>query len=189
MTDPDTPPLIRFMESHLGPIASGSIFEDPAIQVVRFDNQPFEKAVTYATLGLSHHVLKQEQGPDIRMELLLGCHERFASWNPGSLLAVVAKDLLSKHRALRQGDVLGPAGPIKEGSSCHGFWCTSPGYYPDAMGSFDASDPQTIFALLIPVTHDEIHFVWEHGWPAFEERLVAQDPDVWDLGRASIKLE
>jgi hypothetical protein len=26
---------------------------------VRFDNQPFEKAVTYATLGLSHHVLKQ----------------------------------------------------------------------------------------------------------------------------------
>jgi hypothetical protein len=57
------------------------------------------------------------------------------------------------------------------------------------MGSFDDSDPQTLFALLIPVTHDEIHFIWDHGWSAFEDRLVEQDPDVWDLERASINLE
>jgi hypothetical protein len=37
-----------------------------------------------------------------------------------------------------------------------------------------------------PRTHGEIHSIWRHGWTAFEKLLVARDPDVWDLERASI---
>ena len=176
------------MEQHLGPIATGVMYDDPPLQVVQFDNQPFHGAVTFATLGLSHHTLQQDRGPDIRMELLLGCDQRFVPWNPAGLLAAVAKDLIAKHQALRLGDVLGPAGPIKEGSSCHGFLCLAPGYYSEALEAFEESAPQTLFALLIPVTHDEIHFIWNHGWSAFQDRLAAQDPDVWNLERSSINL-
>jgi hypothetical protein len=117
--------------------------------------------------------------------LILGAYARYESWNPGSLLAVVAKDLLEKHRALRRGDVLGPAGPIKPGASAQGFYCTGPSFCDDAFAVFEKSDPATVFVWLVPVAHTEIHYIWSHGWSAFEDLLVEKDPDLWDLERPS----
>jgi len=179
------PPLVRHLESHLGAIVNGNIFEEPRVQVVRFEDRPFKGAVTYSTLGVSNHVLPQASGSSIRQELILSCHSRFNGWRPGRLLAVVAQDVLREHKALERGQVLGPAGPIREGSTAHGFYCAPPTCLPDSFAEFGDSRPATVFVWLVPITHAEFHFVWERGWSAFEDLLVTMDPDLWDLTRPS----
>jgi hypothetical protein len=174
------------MERWLGTIARGQVFEDPRIRVVQFNDCPFREAITYSTLGLSHHVLSQASGKDIRLELLFGCYSRFASWEPASLPALVAQDIIRSHEPVVHGQVLGPAGPIKKGATAEGFYCGAPSVYPDALAEYVESNPVTVFVWLVPVTHEEIHYVWNRGWSAFEDLLVERNPDVWDLTRPSI---
>lgn len=180
----EDPPLIRHMETHLGPIAAGKIY-DGGLQVVRFEAVPFHGAITYATLGLSHHVLEQQSKSSIRLELLVSCYERYLPWDIGYLAAAVAADVLKAHKPLQRGQVLGPAGPIYPGASAHALYCSEPWAYPDEFAPFRGSDPETMFVFLLPVTHGEVRYIWQHGWSAFEDHLERTDPDVWDLERPS----
>jgi hypothetical protein len=98
----------------------------------------------------------------------------------------MAKIVLESHKALVRGQVIGPAGPIMAGATVEAFYCSSPSAYPDELAEFAGSTPVTVFIWLIPITHEESHYVWERGWSAFDDLLVAHNPDVWDLERASI---
>jgi hypothetical protein len=185
MTRPsEAPSLLDHVERWLGPVAQGHIFDELQVHVVRFDGCPFKDAVTFSTLGLSRHLLPQPSGTEIRQELLFGCYSRYLPVQPETVPAAVAKIVLESHKALLRGQVIGPAGPIMAGASVSGFYCSAPSVYPDEPAGFEG--PETVFVWLIPVTHDEIHYVWEHGWSAFEDLLVEKDPDVWDLERPSI---
>jgi hypothetical protein len=182
----ETPDLIRHLELHLGPMTAGSIFNEPRIQVARFANQPFDGAITYATLGLSNHVLQQRSGSPLRMELLFSCYIRFEAWNLSGLPALVVQDVLREHNSVERGQVLGPAGPIDQRCMMEGFYCAAPVAYPDDLKIFRGTDPPTIFVWLIPVTHDEIHYVSNHGWSAFEDLIEKFNPDLCDLERPSM---
>jgi suppressor of fused protein SUFU len=187
MSDPSqSPSLLAHVERWLGPIARGHIYDELQVHVVQFNGCPFRDAVTYSTLGLSRHILPQPFGTDIRLELLFGCYSRYIPLQPESVPAAVAKIVLESHKPLVRGQVIGPAGPIMAGASVDGFYCSSPSAYPDELAEFEGSEPVTVFVWLIPITHDEIHYVWEHGWSAFEDLLVVHDPDVWNLERSSM---
>lgn len=51
-----------------------------------------------------------------------------------------------------------------------------------------ARPASVVLTWLVPLTDAEATFAHTHGWPALEEVLVAQDPDLTDLGRPSLQL-
>jgi hypothetical protein len=181
------PPLIAHLERHLGPIVRGA--EDarlPGVWVVVFSDRPAPGATTYATLGLSHHLLTGVAGRQYRLELLGCSRAEFDALAPEGALLTVAEEMLARHAPLLRGQVVGPAGSIVPGSTLRAFYCTVPVYFPDALAQCPATEPPTVFAWLIPITADEAEFVAVHGWDAFEDLLEACEPDLLDLRRASV---
>ncbi len=85
MTDTDnTPPLLAHLERSLGRMdgawsetaAGGKL----AAQILRFPDPTGRIPQSYATLGLSHHVLSQPRGNDARLELLCCALDEPPGW-------------------------------------------------------------------------------------------------------------
>ncbi|WP_082306870.1 suppressor of fused domain protein [Bacillus sp. FJAT-27245] len=89
--------------------------------------------------------------------------------------------------AFLRGDVIGPYGPIFDGSNLETIYVTSPGYFPDSFDTFKEDNTKTIImAWLIPITSEEAEFIRKNGWEEFEVKLEVSDPDLIDLNRKSI---
>jgi hypothetical protein len=183
-----TPPLIAFLESQLGMLQGGLSVPESSFQVGRFADQPVAGSVTVCTLGISDHLFDDEDGRRIRQEFLFCCHPS-ESWQPEAIVAVVGQDVVKLHQALFRGEVIGPAGPLLPGSTCEALLCLSPVYWPDGLHVWRGSDPETVFVWLVPITHDEAHFVFEKGWKQLEALFVERQPDLLDLGRPSMLAE
>src|SRR5215216_3471562 len=128
-----TTPLIAHLERHLGPIVrSYASHGTPRVPVAIFADRPAVDASTCCTLGLSKHLLSGAAGTQRRQELL-GCWwSRHEDLGPELLLSLVAEDVLATRVALRQGQVLGPRGPIVRTSTLEAFYCAPPSmYFPD----------------------------------------------------------
>lgn len=120
------------------------------------------------------------------MELLGASFKRFEQLRPEGNLLTVAHDLISTHRALLRGEVIGPRGPIVAGSVLEAYYCALPVYFKDGLATFRGTVPGTVIIWVVPISHAEAHFVWEHGWQKFEDLLIARDPDLMDLRRNSL---
>jgi hypothetical protein len=180
------PPLIAHLEAHLGPIIRGFSGDAEGVQVATFHDQPVRGAITYSTVGLSDHVLTSGTGRHTRVELVSGAYERFETAILASALLALAAELRDSHSALLRGQVIGPRGPLLDGSQIEAFYCAAPIYFADSFAELRAVVPATVFVWLVPITHAEAHFVFEHGWSKFEDLLTERDPDLLDLGRPSL---
>ncbi|WP_169796771.1 suppressor of fused domain protein [Chondromyces crocatus] len=179
----------QHMERYLGPIARGwgsRVGESADVQVCLFEECPIPGTVTYATLGLSRHVLKMPQGREVRQELLLSVSLRFADENRARLLAHIADNLVHDHQALLRGEVFHLGFAVAPGSPCTGLYIALPVVFPDALATYPETQPPTVFPWLIPVHRNEAALVARLGWDAFEDRLEHADPDLFDLTRPSI---
>ena len=159
---------------------------DRNVQVAVVEDQPVGGAQAYVTLGLSNHVFGSASQREFRMELLGASARRFEAFRPERHLLTIAHDLLDAHRAVLRGEVIGPRGPIVPGSVLEAYYCALPVYFRDGLATFRGTVPGTVIVWLVPISHAEAHFVWEHGWQRFEEMLDARDPDLLDLGRSSL---
>jgi hypothetical protein len=181
--------LIAHLEAFLGPIAGGWM-EDATgdrlpFQVAWFDDAPEKAMATYCTLGLSRHGL--EAGTKtIRQELLISVQKRFASDQLGNLLSSLGEMVLAEHRPILRGEVLPPRGAIVPGSTLSAFYAAAPVALPDAFAAFEGSEPHTVFVWLIPISAAEADLIASHGWSWFEDQLVQQQPDLFDLTRQDI---
>lgn len=179
----------QHMERHLGPIARGWVDragEPAAIQVCLFQERPIPGTVTYATLGLSHHILEMPGGREVRQELLLLAAHRFADDDRAKLLAHVAEGVVREHQALLRGQVFPLGYPVAPGSRCNSLYVALPVVFPDGLATCSDTQPPTVFAWLIPIHADEAALAARLGWDAFEDRLERLDPDLFDLSRPSI---
>jgi len=182
-------PLLQFLESQLGQMAGGQIFESPPgreVYVARYDNQPVTDAITYVTTGLSRHVLHQLSGPDIRLELLTCTWSSFREASLDSLLFILAQQILDRHHAPAQGEYIGPAGPVVTGSKLEAFYFMPPLYHPETLEVFSDEPPETIIVWALPVAPSEVEFIKNSGWRAFEKELHRVAPDVMDMFRDPI---
>lgn len=180
--------LIKHLENHLGEISGGwkdRNLEYP-IQVVSFENHPFEDINTYVTLGLSDHILPMVDGKVIRQELVCTAYRNFAGEKVASFLATFAESIVSSHKALLRGEVVGPSGPVILGSPLNSIFSAIPMIFEDSFGVFEQTTPQTIFSWIIPIHEEEANYVRGNGWSKFEDLLERQNPELWDLSRASI---
>ncbi|WP_407316045.1 suppressor of fused domain protein [Pseudomonas sp. nanlin1] len=177
--------LIEQLVTHLDKISSVRHLTDrtEAIQIALFPDQPFEGAISYVTLGLSHHPLRMPDGRDIRQEII------FCSWNDAnpehisSSILTFCEFMLSKHQPLLRGDVVGPSVPIFAGTMMNSVYAAIPVIFPDDLHLLGETEPPTVLVWLIPLYETESAFVKQQGWRAFEQLMESKNPDLLDFNR------
>jgi len=180
--------IVEHLEGHLGRIERGwsAGSEEGALQVVRFADRPDPGVATYATLGLSRHVLALPREREVRQELVFAAYDRVPADQVASFLLTFAEYVAGQHRALLRGDVVGPASPLVPGAAACAVYASLPVVYPDGFATWRGSDPPTVLVWLLPLLKREAEWVKAHGWSAFEDRLESGDPDLFDLDRAGV---
>lgn len=159
-------------------------------QIRAFAGGPVRRVVTYATAGLWKKPLAgKEPGVRVREELLLMVRDTpDAELLPGILLQVVA-EALGEKRAWMPGDVIGPRGPLLPDAEAQALYVSAPSYLPDAFHLWRGPNGERVGVLwLVPITRAEAAFVRKHGSAAFEEVLVAEQPDLLNVMRTSVPL-
>jgi hypothetical protein len=173
-------------EQHLGEIARGWFDETRihGIQVVNFENQPESGVNTYATLGLSDHIIELSGSKFIRQELLISANDTTSSDAVAGLVLSLAEHVVRRGSALLRGEVIGPGVPVVAGSTLTAIYVTDPSPFEKSLTEFSSELPATVFAYLIPITKAEARLVSDMGWRWFEDQLEQQNPDIWDLVRS-----
>jgi antitoxin YqcF len=171
-------------ERNLGQIVRGWSDDKRAhgIQIVSFDRQPEEGVSTYATLGLSDHVVSLSESRQIRQELLMSANATSNAEMIASLMLWAAEFVLARNRALLRGEVVGLGAEMCEGFTLSSIYVTNPSPFNASLTEFQSA-PATVFAYLVPITEAEGALVRSKGWRWFEEELERQNPDIWDLKR------
>jgi len=180
-------PVLAYLESHLGTPGREWRFQHDngaLYQVIQFVGQPVSGASTYASVGLSSRALLRD-GVAMRQELLFACYDRFESWGPEKIVAVIARVLMSQGNALSQGELLGPAGPLFPDSTLEAMYCTTSATFTEPLVVPGLDVPISIIWLL-PVTASEAEIVAADGVERFEGLLVQHDRDLLDLQRAGV---
>lgn len=183
---------IKFLESHLGEIEYGwnTDFEDKTLpfQIVKYKRGPFAGTVSYSTLGLSNQDLASPiSNKIIRQELIFVSYANLGDKNIPGILQQVGLQAINNKIAYLRGDVIGPNGKLFEHSSLEALYSSIPVYFPESFQTFNEDgDVPTIQTWLFPITFNEVKYIKENGWDAFEDRLVELDPDLVDFKRESI---
>ena len=179
--------FVEHMEEHLGRIQAGARLSE-SIHGVRFADMPEPGASTFATLGLTHHVLKQGgDGPDVRVEFLVACRDEVVdAFNPLSVLAAMSDQAMDLHTAPPRGTVIGPRGRFFPASEMEALYCAAPTYFHEELTSFSGFPEPLVIVWLVPIHPAEARFIRSHGWQKFEEKLDEANPDLLDLGRAAV---
>jgi antitoxin YqcF len=177
--------LPEHYERNLGNIARGWSDDKRmhGVQIVCFERQPEQGVKTYATLGLSRHIVESPRSRHVRQELLISANEAFASDAVAGLVLSLAEHVLQRGKALLRGEVIGPGAPVVAGSTLVAIYVTNPSPFEKSLTEFVSEPPATVFAYLVPITEAEALLVRERGWQWFEEQLEQQNPDIWDLAR------
>ena len=66
------------------------------------------------------------------------------------------------------------------------LYAAVPIYLVDEFSVYETAAGAVVLTWLVPITDDEATYIHAHGWRAFEDALVAEDPDLTDLLRPSL---
>lgn len=184
--------LLDHFERVLGPVqmgwSSGPDGGPMPFQIVKFSAGPDADFVSYSTLGLSNtRFVLSQSGRHIHLELLMLASPGTPTDTVVSLLYQVGTAALSSGRPLLRGNVIGPAGPLAANSEMTALYVTMPVYFPDEFATY-RGESDVVIAWLVPISSQEADYVASHGWDAFEDQLVDQDPDLVDFMRPGMNL-
>jgi hypothetical protein len=186
------PSLIEHYEQYVGTVQHGWSRSADAVelpfQVVECRGKGFQGVSAFATVGISKYGLRSTTSSKvIRQELLLAAPTSFGARNIPGLLQQIGTEAIDRGFAYLRGTVIGPRGDLFEGKAFQAVYVAIPVCFPEALGTFRGDDGQSIvIAWLVPITQSETLYVREHGWEAFENLLERNDPDLFDLDRASL---
>lgn len=183
--------LPSHLESYLGPIEAGwrknADGVEMPFQVARFPNGSGERTISFATLGLSGHVLEGKM-KKILQELLVIVPESLRDGPVPGILQQIGTTVLDSHRALLRGDVLDPHGKLFRDSKMEAFYVSIPVYFPDEFSVCVQDGNEIIMAWLVPIFRNEMNYVRERGWRDFERQLVESDPNLTDVYREPLPI-
>ena len=103
--------------------------------------------------------------------------------NAAGLLFQLAAGLIAHGRGLLRGEVIGPRGPLFGSGPMTALYAAIPVYLPEGFAICDTGTVTVVMTWLVPITDAEADYVRTHGWSAFEEALVTEDPDLVNLSR------
>ncbi len=182
--------ILDHLEHHLGAMSVGwkgleSGNTCPFI-VAKFDRGPTSDSLIFSTIGLSDDPLVSPVSQKlIRHELVLMIRGDNPK-NVPSLLQQVGMQSLATRTPLLRGDVIHRAGTVFANTAMVALYVTIPVYFPEAFRTCNIDDSSIIFAWLVPITHDEVHYIQKFGWDSFEDKLEQCDQDLIDINRVSI---
>ncbi|TQJ36759.1 suppressor of fused domain protein [Arthrobacter sp. SLBN-122] len=179
--------LVEHFERYLGTISEGWSKDADGnpqhAQVVKFADGPLDGVTAYSTLGLSRHELALPGKAPVRMELLIlvrrGHFERYVP----SIMQQLVQEVIHEGRAPLRGEVMGPRGALDPDTGLEAFYFGVPVYQPEAFATCEDSEGPIVISWLVPLFPAEASFVATRGWPALEDLLIQNDPDVTDWRR------
>ena len=174
------------LETYLGPISRGWAPPDNqwGIQVSLLENTPEPGVRTYATLGLSRHVLGL--GPkQARHELVFSAWAHYEADDVASFLMTLAEEVARSTTGVRRGEVI-EGKPLMAGARTTGVYASIPVFWPDGFHVLESTTPPTVVVWLLPIYHAEAQLIASAGWSRFEDKLEEADCDFWDLNRSSL---
>lgn len=184
--------VYEHLEKFAGEI-SGGWSSDPdgnksPFQIVQTAGGPHLGTTTFSTLGLSKFALPDGQtGHEarlIRHELIMVVPKDAVPGNIAGILLQAGMDAISRNAAYLRGEMLGPKGALFEGYEPRALYACIPVYFPEEFAVVNSEESgDVVFVWLVPILDNEIHYLHTHGWPAFEKRLIAEDPDLVDYRR------
>ncbi|MGH8240902.1 MAG: suppressor of fused domain protein [Steroidobacteraceae bacterium] len=177
--------ILEHYERSLGEIEHGwrDGEEHHGIHVVSFASQPGPGVRTFATLGLSDHVLQLPRARQVRQELLTSVNEATAGDQVADLILSLAEGALQRGRAILRGEVIALGQPAVPGSRLTCAYMTNPSSFNETLVRFVSDSPPTVFGSVIAITPGEAALVRERGWNWFEDELAQHHPDTCDLYR------
>lgn len=176
--------FINHIEKRLGEPSESWKESGSQVYVNKYSEQPQGDLVTFLTIGLSGHDLKQESGSKIRQELMITVSNNFEKLPIEDLLFVVAKDVLSAHQPLQRGQVITRSGTLLDGITCSALFCTVPGYFEPSFTTLPGLDGiETVLVDLVPITTDEESLIEADGATNFENLLDDGRIPIFDLAR------
>ena len=186
--------IVLHLESHLGRIEKGWSKDETGkpmrFQVAKFVNGTLPGCSKYCTVGLSHFELASSvSGKIIRQEILFLSKAELGDRNIPGILQQVGDEALNRARAYLRGDVIGPRGPLIDGSQMEALYVAMPVYFPESFYSCQSDEAVSIvIAWLVPISSREAGYIRNQGWDAFENKLLEYDPDLVDLNRSGMPL-
>lgn len=178
--------IIDHIENSLRQIKYGWKSSKNEVMVGLFTDHPCQGAVTFTTIGLSHHLLESNSGKQFHEELLFTMYDRYPYEPIADLLISISEKILSSHLPLLRGDTLRLSNPIIHRNCMTGLYATNPVVFNESITVYSGSVPSTVFVWLIPIHSTEIQFVQSHGWSRFEDKLEERNPELLDLNRSTI---
>lgn len=182
--------LPSHLEAYLGEIDAGwqgSSSANVPFQVARFSKGSDEDSVSFASLGLSDHLLRGKSR-QIRQELFMIVPKSLREGPVPGIIQQVGAEALEKHQALLRGDVIGARGPIFRNSQMEALYVTLPVYFPDEFAVYEQDDKAIAIAWLVPISANEANYVHKHGWSKFEELMERKNPDLVDIHRKPLEI-
>ncbi|MFD7719962.1 suppressor of fused domain protein [Streptomyces sp. NPDC059814] len=188
--------LIDHLESRLGRLVGAWSVRDGApegaAEVGYFTGGVLDGVQAYATTTLHRtHLVSPTTGDPQHLELL-GCNRPIAGDEYGPFPGVLewaAERLVTSGTAVLRGDVVPLPMPLCPGGTLTHLYAAMPVYFDDGFFSVDLENGTHVSVVwLVPIHGVEANYVTKNGWPAFEEELTKQDPDLFDLDRPPMSL-
>jgi hypothetical protein len=161
--------------------------EDTGISVAKFNDIPDKGLTTYITIGLSGHQLKQESNRPIRQELMITLDSGYAARVAvEQVVSTVATMIVKSHNAVKNGEVIGPFGPLfpeDPQMNLTAIGCGSPAYFDEGFDRFDHNDELMVFVELVPLTTKEAKSIEQDGWDQFIDKISSFEIEHLDYYR------
>jgi hypothetical protein len=170
------------IERHLGKAVrehAVSLGEIGSVIIEEYRDTPCRGATTFASVSLNEFL-------PFRQELVFGCYSRQVSEDVVLLVAAVAQYCIERTLHLHRGDIIGPFGPIIDGSPMEAFYLCPPVYFSEGLEKIHVRDIVIEVIWIVPIYTSEVEWINNHGWDGFETLLEEKDPDLLDLSRPSL---
>jgi hypothetical protein len=180
--------IISHIEKHLGRIEemrqlAGTEFD---LRTGGISQIPESDLNTYVTVGVSNHVLRWGEDKDVRQEIIVVANSSHPKHEVISFLLSFGEFIVKSHRALLQGDVVGPSTPVIPNATTNAVYATIPTIFPDQFAILNDGEIPILFVLIIPIVSSEAAFIRREGWAQFEEILESPKHDIFDLSRDTL---
>lgn len=180
--------IIDHIEKNVGTIAEGwrsNAVVSGSPMIVRIADSPTEGVSTYATVGLSDSILRMSPERTVRQEFVFCVDSRYPHADVASFLQTFAESVVRGEVALLRGNVVGPSVPVIHGVSACAVFATGPAFHGEDLAVYDGASPPVVVVTLIPIPHEDAHWIEAHGWQRYEQALTAVE-DLFDLDRAPL---
>jgi len=163
--------------------------ETLSIDMLEVDDSPEDGLVSYSTLGLFAVALRHDDGlpMETRVELCAEVPDDLDQW--GTVMATAAFGLMRDERAAIPGRVL--PGCVSEyypdTTVPHLYLCVPYSWQDGRFPRLELDGMMVNWLQAVPISEAERAFIESEGHEAFEDLLLDQSPDLYDLLRESLR--